>query len=156
MSANRVWLSLGCARRGLPSLRSYHTWLDAVTRATRQRKPVAVSLRLCGPEEARKLNRDFRHQDYVPNVLSFPADALCDAPTRFLGDIAICAEVAASEAIAQGKALRDHHAHLFVHGVLHLMGYDHEDDAEASVMEALEKRILAGLGIADPYAPPTD
>lgn len=156
MSGHRVWLSLGCARRGVPATRSYQRWLDAVARATRQRKPVEVSLRICGPDEARALNRDFRHKDYVPNVLSFPADALRGAAARFLGDIAICADVAASEAAAQGKPLRDHHAHLFVHGVLHLIGYDHEDDAGASVMEALETRILAGLGIADPYAPPAD
>ncbi len=154
MSGHRVWLSLGCARLGLPAARSYHTWLDAVARATRARKPLEVSLRLCGPEEAQGLNRDFRHKDYVPNVLSFPADTLRGEPTRFIGDIAICADVAATEALEQGKRLRDHHAHLFVHGVLHLMGYDHETETDAERMEALEKRILASLGIADPYACP--
>lgn len=155
MSGHRVWLSYGCGRRGVPAARSYRGWLDAVARAARTRKPIEVSLRICGPDEARALNRDFRHKDYVPNVLSFPADSPPGARTRFLGDIAICADVAAREASAQGKRLRDHHAHLFVHGVLHLMGYDHEDEIEAQRMESFEARILGSLGIADPYACPT-
>ena len=96
----------------------------------------------------RRLNRDFRGADKSTNVLSFAG-----APAS-LGDVVLALETVAAEAESQGKSLADHVAHLVVHGVLHLMGYDHHTGAEARRMERLERAILAGLGIADPYSRP--
>lgn len=95
------------------------------------------------------LNRRFRGKDSATNVLSFPA---APNPEDGLGDIALAYGVCAREAAEQGKALSDHVRHLVVHGVLHLLGYDHEDEVEAEVMEGLERDILARLGAPDPYA----
>lgn len=108
-----------------------------------------VSVLLTDDAAVRDLNDEFRGKDQPTNVLSFPAT---ENPEGFLGDVALAYGVCAREAAEQGKALADHLQHLVVHGVLHLLGYDHEDDAEAEGMEALERTILAGLGIADPYA----
>ena len=110
----------------------------------------ALCLRLVDAEESRALNHRFRGKDRPTNVLSFPANSpLVEEPE--LGDILLCAPVIAAEAAEQGKPVRAHWAHMVVHGVLHLRGYDHIDDDEARVMEAAERRILAGLGFADPY-----
>jgi probable rRNA maturation factor len=143
-------LGYGCERRGLPAKASYQRWALAALAGARRRGRYALSLRLVDAEEGRQLNRDFRAKDYATNVLSFPADETIDG-VRLLGDLALCAPVIAREAGEQGKATRAHHAHLTVHGVLHLLGYDHEDEAGAARMEALEIRILAGLGHANPY-----
>ena len=97
----------------------------------------------------RDLNARFRDKDRPTNVLSFPAAA---SAAPHLGDLVLAFGVCAAEAVAQGKTLADHLSHLTVHGVLHLLGRDHEDDAEAEEMEAEEREILAGLGVADPYA----
>lgn len=107
--------------------------------------PLSVCLLLADDATLQRLNREFRAKDRPTNVLSFPGEA------PMLGDIALAQETCAREAAAQGKALAAHLSHLVVHGVLHLCGYDHETDAEAEEMEALEVEILAGLGIADPY-----
>jgi probable rRNA maturation factor len=109
----------------------------------------AVTLRYVAEAEGRRLNREFRGKDYATNVLSFPYEE--DGTPQ--GDVVICAPVAAREAIAQGKEVDAHHAHLLVHGLLHLQGYDHEKSAsEARRMERRERSILARLGFADPYA----
>ncbi|MBV9509444.1 MAG: rRNA maturation RNase YbeY [Caulobacteraceae bacterium] len=99
------------------------------------------------------LNVRFRGQDKPTNVLSFPTGP---NPEDHLGDLALAFGVCAAEAKAQGKTLADHLRHLTIHGVLHLLGYDHEIDSEAEAMEALERRILDGLGVADPYAAERD
>ncbi|MQT12694.1 rRNA maturation RNase YbeY [Rhizobiales bacterium Sp-1] len=104
----------------------------------------------------RELNRDFRAKDKPTNVLSFPAPAMPGEGPVFLGDVVLARETVAREAEIDGKPLDHHIRHLVVHGFLHLLGYDHEDDEEAEVMEGLETRILAHLGIADPYAPVGD
>ncbi|KIC58624.1 rRNA maturation factor [Brevundimonas nasdae] len=96
----------------------------------------------------RELNSRFRNKDKPTNVLSFPAP---DNAFPHLGDIVLAYGVCATEAEAQGKTLADHLSHLVVHGVLHLLGRDHEDDAEAEEMEAEEREILAQIGVADPY-----
>jgi probable rRNA maturation factor len=102
----------------------------------------------------RRLNRDYRGRDKPTNVLSFSHVATPGVPAqsgRFLGDVAIARETLLAEAIAEGKPAAHHLSHLIVHGVLHLLGYDHEHPAEARRMEALERKVLAGLGIPDPY-----
>ena len=105
---------------------------------------------LTDDEAVKALNADFRGKDVPTNVLSFPAPATA-AP--HLGDIVLAYGVCSREAAAQNKPLAHHVLHLTAHGVLHLLGYDHESDADAEVMEALERDILAGLGVPDPYEP---
>jgi len=104
---------------------------------------------LTSDAELQRLNARFRGKDQPTNVLSFPA---ASNPEDHLGDIALAYGVCAAEAVAQGIPLADHLRHLTAHGVLHLLGYDHQIDSEAEAMEALERRILEGLGVADPYA----
>jgi len=114
-----------------------------------------LTIYLAGDAIVRDLNRDFRGKDKPTNVLSFPASAgprPAGAPVM-LGDVIIAHETVVREAAAQGKSVADHLIHLIVHGVLHLLGYDHEKAGEARRMEAIEVRVLAGFGIADPYAP---
>ena len=108
----------------------------------------ALCIVLANDRLQRRLNRDFRGTDKPTNVLSFAS-----APEG-LGDVVLALETVTREARTQGKSLADHVAHLVVHGVLHLMGYDHETGREAARMERLEARILDGLGIADPYRLP--
>ncbi len=119
--------------------------------------PLEISLVFTDDSEQRGLNRDYRHKDSATNVLSFPNmdDADMTAPEgspRLLGDVVLARETIAREAGEQNKSLADHTTHLLVHGTLHLLGYDHMKAAEAAEMEAVETEILAGLGIADPYA----
>jgi probable rRNA maturation factor len=131
---------------------------DRVTRAVRAVDPgadVEVSVRIVDEPEMRDLNRDYRGKDKSTNVLAFPAGDPGFTPpgeTPLLGDIVVCAGVVAREAEEQGKLPEHHWSHMLVHGTLHLLGQDHADDDEAQAMEALERRILAALGIADPYA----
>lgn len=152
-SAPNLSLSVGYAapRAGVPSPASFRRWAEAALRGARRRKATELSIRIVDSAEGRALNRDYRGKDYATNVLSFPAELPPGIALPLIGDLAICAPVVAREAAEQGKAPRDHWAHMTVHGVLHLLGYDHIEDAEAEAMEALETRILAGLGIADPY-----
>ena len=103
----------------------------------------------------RRINRDYRQRDKSTNVLSFPGGELSGLPADAafpLGDIVFCPEVIAREAGEHGKALDSHWCHLCVHGALHLAGYDHTGAAEAERMEAIERRLLAGFGIPDPYS----
>lgn len=110
----------------------------------------SLALLLAGDAAVAELNARFRGKPGPTNVLSFPARN----PPGFLGDIALAHGVCAREAAEQGKPLPDHIMHLVVHGVLHLLGHDHDDDRAAEAMEALEVRVLAGLGVPDPYAAP--
>ncbi|KAB7628258.1 rRNA maturation RNase YbeY [Alkalilimnicola sp. S0819] len=117
-----------------------------------RRDEAELSIRIVDEPEGQDLNRDYRGRDYPTNVLSFPYEALPGVELPLLGDLVICAPVVAREAAEQGKALDAHWAHMLIHGCLHLLGYDHEDDAEAQVMETLERDLLASLGFPDPYA----
>jgi len=110
-----------------------------------------VCLRIVDEREGRSLNRHYREKNYATNVLSFPAELPTGVKLPLLGDIVICAPVVAREAREQHKPLHAHYAHLTVHGVLHLLGFDHEDERDAMVMETIERGILAGLGLPDPY-----
>jgi probable rRNA maturation factor len=107
-----------------------------------------VTVLLTDDETVRDLNSRFRSKDQLTNVLSFPAPI---NPEHFLGDVALAYGVCAREAAEQGKPLAHHLQHLVAHGVLHLLGYDHINDGEAEAMEGLERVVLAGLGVPDPY-----
>lgn len=111
-----------------------------------------IALLLTDDEAVQAMNLRFRDKDAPTNVLSFPADG----PDGFLGDIALARETCAREAAEKRISLRDHAAHLIVHGMLHLIGYDHETDGEADAMERRETEILGQLGVADPYVDPGD
>jgi probable rRNA maturation factor len=147
-------LSVGYAlpRAGLPAPASFRRWVEAALRGAKRRKAAEVSIRIVGADEGLALNRDYRGKDYATNVLSFPVELPPGVTAALIGDLALCAPVVLREAREQHKNPRDHWAHLTVHGVLHLLGHDHIDETEAIVMETLETRILAGLGIGDPYA----
>ena len=151
--APRLSVSYAVPRAGVPSPASFRQWVAAALHGARRRKPAEVAIRIVDTNEGQALNRDYRGKDYATNVLSFPAELPPGVDLPLIGDLAICAPVVTREAGEQGKKPRDHWAHLTVHGTLHLLGYDHLEDSEAEAMEALETRILAGLGIADPYAP---
>ena len=109
--------------------------------------PAELTVRIVGDAEGQALNRDFRGKDYATNVLTFD---YAQSPL-VLADLVLAAGVVEREASELGIALADHYAHLLVHGALHAQGLDHENDADAAVMEACETAILAGLGVADPY-----
>jgi len=116
-----------------------------------------VSVVFTDDARIRALNRTYRNKDTATNVLSFPgAPAAADRRGPMIGDLVLASETINREAAAGAMAPADHMTHLLVHGFLHLIGYDHGTDAEAAVMEGLETAILAGLGIADPYAAPGD
>jgi len=107
-----------------------------------------VTIRLVDADEGQTLNCDYRGKDYATNVLSFPYDTT----PRVIGDLVICPSVVEREAAEQNKALDAHYAHLTVHGMLHLQGWDHDNDDDAQAMEDEERKILAALGFPDPYA----
>jgi probable rRNA maturation factor len=150
----RLDVAVGYAvpRKGVPAAVSFRRWAAAALEGRIREADLAI--RIVGSREGRALNRHYRGRDYATNVLSFPADLPEGLPEGvrmpLLGDLVICAPVVAREAKEQGKPLAAHYAHLTVHGVLHLLGWDHGDDVEAEAMEQLERSILAGLGVADP------
>ena len=111
----------------------------------------SVSIKFLGKEEMQLMNKKFRSADHPTNVLAFPIDNRLDLETDSLGDIAICHEVVLNEAKEQNKKVSDHMAHIFIHGVLHLLGHDHQKEVQAETMENLERRILSKIGVADPY-----
>jgi probable rRNA maturation factor len=132
-----------------PSGRSLSAWARAALGS--RIGSVELAVRLVPSAESRRLNRDYRGKDKPTNVLSFPATVSEAVVPRPLGDVVICPAVLRREARAQGKTERAHWAHLLVHGVLHLVGYDHERDADARRMERREVAVLRRLGFANPY-----
>jgi probable rRNA maturation factor len=124
------------ARRGIPRAAALRAWAGAAS---------GVTLRIVGEREGRRLNAAFRKKSKATNVLSFPYG-------KGRGDVVLCHPVIAREARAQGKSVAAHYAHLVVHGILHLRGYDHEKKRDAQRMEARETRLLRRLGFPDPYA----
>jgi len=145
-----------CPDAWVPTREEIEHWL-AVAQAKIDLRSPASTLSLCfvDVEAAQALNNQYRGKDKATNVLSFPAEFEDShkAVTAFnpLGDIAVCAPLVAAEAMEQGKELVAHWAHLLIHGLLHLHGFQHEEAAEATKMEAIETMILAELGFADPY-----
>ncbi|TNF32876.1 MAG: rRNA maturation RNase YbeY [Gammaproteobacteria bacterium] len=145
----RLVIERACEDSNIPSDRLFRRWAHAVLDT---RKPDAeVYLRIVSRDEMRSLNHEYRGKDKPTNVLSFPAGLPAGIPLPLLGDIAICASVVSEEAVAQGKPVRAHWAHMLVHGLLHLLGHDHQADKEAAAMEAEEIAILRSLDIASPY-----
>jgi probable rRNA maturation factor len=132
-----------------PAAADFRRWLRAALRTPRA--TVALTVRIVDEAESAELNGRFRDKHHPTNVLSFPAEAIAGIPAPELGDLVICAPVVEREAAEQGKAVEAHWAHMAVHGVLHLRGYDHETDQEAERMEQLETGILERLGYPNPY-----
>lgn len=116
-----------------------------------QRKDSELTIRVVDEAEITALNRRYRGKEGATNVLSFPYEAIPGVATDLLGDIVICAPVVASESVTQARPLDAHWAHIVIHGVLHLMGYDHHQDDEAHRMEVRETELLDSLGYANPY-----
>lgn len=126
----------------LPTTSQFKRWARAALRVDTE-----ATLRIVDEAEGRQLNRDYRGKDYATNVLTFP---LAEEP-HLMGDIVLCAPVVLREANEQHKSAEAHYAHLIVHGILHLHGYDHETEPEAELMEMLETEIVTKLGYPDPY-----
>jgi probable rRNA maturation factor len=145
MAASRLSLAVqyAIASPGVPTRVQFRRWAKSALE-----RDATIAIRVVGLAEGRALNRNYRGKDYATNVLTF----VFRERAPYEGDLAICAPVVAREARAQGKSLAAHYAHLTVHGVLHLQGYDHENDADAAVMEARESKIMSRLGYPDPYA----
>ena len=146
---NRLNLSVqyACNQEGLPCLPlrpDFVRWARAALVGGGE-----ITIRLVDAEEGQALNQEYRGKDYATNVLSFPYET----EPVVMGDLVICPSVVAKEAAEQSKPLDAHYAHLVVHGMLHLQGWDHIEDAEAEDMEAEEIRLLTGLGYLDPYLP---
>jgi probable rRNA maturation factor len=151
----RVDVQVASDAFGIPASKSIRDWVRTAVSATDPGRDVDVSVRIVDEDEMQALNRDYRDQDKPTNVLAFPAgdgDFVPPGERLLLGDIVVCAGVVAREADEQVKPLDHHWAHMLVHGTLHLLGHDHTTEREAEAMEALERRILGSLGIADPYA----
>lgn len=145
-----VSVSYAAPRAGVPAAASFRKWVAAALKGRIREADLAI--RIVDEREGQALNRHYRGKDYATNVLSFPAELPEGVTLPLLGDLVICAPVVAREAAEQGKPVAAHYAHLTVHGVLHLLGWDHEDDKDAEAMEQLEREVLAELGLPDPYA----
>lgn len=131
----------------VPTRVEFARWANSVP----TKKQTTACLRIVDEPEARALNHKFRKINKATNVLSFPAEFPEQVEVSFLGDIVVCASVVQGEAQQQHKEIDDHWAHLLIHGLLHLQGYDHVDDEDAHKMEALEIEILSSIGISNPY-----
>ncbi|MCL2636107.1 MAG: rRNA maturation RNase YbeY [Betaproteobacteria bacterium] len=144
-ASKRLNLSVqyACRRDGLPVRADFLRWARAALPGGGE-----IVIRLVDVDEGQALNRDYRGKDTATNVLSFPYDH--EPVVR--GDLVICPAVVAREAAEQNKPAAAHYAHLTVHGMLHLQGWDHDNDADAQAMEDKEREILAALGYPDPYA----
>ncbi len=157
LTAMVVDVQFACRDTGLPSKTDIQEVVEfAASQSGRMPDGDAdVAVRVVDAAEIQALNKRYRDTDVPTNVLSFPAGEMHGLPrdaVRQLGDIVVCAPVVSEEAAQQGKSLGDHWAHMLVHGLLHLLGYDHENHADADQMERLEAAILRDRGVANPYA----
>lgn len=147
-----LYLQVASESAALPNAEAFQLWAEAaIAKVDKSQDDCELSLRIVDEAEGLELNHQYRHQDKATNVLSFPADLPPGVDLPLLGDLVICAPVVSFEAQAQNKALMAHWAHMVVHGILHLKGYDHQDDTEANTMENLETEILTQLGYPAPY-----
>lgn len=133
----------------IPQNEQFIQWTNAAL--TKELADAEVTIRIVDEKEARDLNKQWRGKDYATNVLSFPIDEEIADGTTLLGDIVICAPIVKQETEEQNKMIEAHWAHLVIHGILHLQGLDHENDAEANIMETKEISILSQFGYANPY-----
>lgn len=133
----------------IPARAAFVKWSLAAIRGEREQAEMVI--RLVDEQEGLELNRRYRGKDSPTNVLSFPSNLPATVDADLLGDLVICAPVVLREAGEQGKTPEAHWAHMVVHGVLHLLGYDHQNESEAETMERLEREVMAGLGFRDPY-----
>ena len=145
----QIEIQYALAADGLPSAAGLRHWAEVGLRD--YDRPAELVIRVVDEAEITALNRQYRHKDGPTNVLAFPCETMPGVDTDLLGDVVICAPLVAEEAIARQKPLEAHWAHLVIHGVLHLLGYDHQDESGAGEMEARETQLLATLGFADPY-----
>lgn len=141
-------ISEGVDEATLPSEEKFHQWAQACYSGDGE---VVASLQIVGSDEMQSLNKNYRNKDKPTNVLSFPMELPDEVGINILGDLALCDEVIESEAKQQGKAAEAHWAHMVVHGMLHLQGYDHIEDDEAELMEAKEIEIMKKLDFENPY-----
>ena len=144
-----VDVQLACSEKDLPDRGALTDWANAAWRHDDDGADVVI--RITDEAESRALNHTYRGHDASTNVLSFPFEIPPGVEDGHVGDLLICAPVVAREAVEQGKPLLAHWAHMVVHGLLHLQGFDHENEGAAQTMEGLEREILAGLGFPDPY-----
>jgi len=138
-----------CTCESIPDDASFQSWVEA---ALAGRSRTELTLRIVDRAESAELNQRFRHKKGPTNVLSFTVDVPEEIDIPLLGDIVICAPLAIEEALVQGKDPQAHWAHLVIHGVLHLLGFDHQREPDAADMESRETALLASLGFSDPYA----
>ncbi|HRX72436.1 MAG: rRNA maturation RNase YbeY [Candidatus Competibacteraceae bacterium] len=148
-------LQIALEMPGLPAEIDFRCWAEAALTGAGYRKDAELTIRVVNEAEITALNETYRHKQGLTNVLSFPFEAPFGIESALLGDVVICAPVVLREAVSQEKSPEAHWAHLTIHGVLHLLGYDH-DEAQGDIMESLEIRILSDLGYADPYGDPPD
>ena len=146
---NRVEIQAVYTSHDQPDAGQIQSWVDAALHG--HAKDTEIVVRIVGEQEGAELNKLYRHKDGPTNILSFPADLPEGIGLNLLGDLVVCAPVLEQEALEQGKSLAHHWAHIIIHGVLHLLGYDHVDEDDAEIMEALEINILNKLNITNPY-----
>lgn len=149
--APTVEVQIATADGEVPSEDDFTRWVSATL--PDPSVPCELTIRVVDQAESRDLNHRYRHVDKATNVLAFPSELPQELNLPLLGDLVICAAIVEQEALAQHKSLEAHWAHMVVHGTLHLLGYDHQTDADAERMEAAETRILTGLDYAAPYEP---
>lgn len=138
------------ASNSVPDEAQMRVWVEAALKATRETAELVV--RVVDEAESSELNGTYRGKSQPTNVLSFPFEVPPGVPCTHLGDLVVCAPVVEREAAEQNKSVESHWAHMVVHGVLHLLGYDHIEDDQAIIMEAEEIRIMQSLGYFDPYS----
>ncbi len=143
----RVEVQYGCSDQSIPAEQEFQSWAASIESS----KDMDVAIRIVDEQEMAALNLQYRKKSGPTNVLSFPAELPAEVDLPFLGDVIICAPIVASEAATQEKSLLSHWAHMSVHGILHLQGYDHIDEADAAKMESIETSILNSLGFENPY-----
>lgn len=146
---NYLDIQIATEFEGIPNQQQFQQWVDTVL--SDQAQDSEIVIRLVDAAESAELNRQYRHKQGATNILSFPFEAPEGMELDLLGDLVICAPLIAQQAVEQKKLPEHHWAHITIHGVLHLLGYDHIEESDAEEMEALEIKLLNMLNIANPY-----